>query len=142
MLLVISWTFAYYRNQMSAQGCQSTWLPWLVNMLCLSYFCKIWILCRTWITYDKFYYASCLTCWALFWFNGINNAQQCTPSNSVTQCTSLTKRLVSGLYFSHITSAQFDYFMFHGLLIISYTIGLAYLVEILFGSFCTSDVLQ
>ena len=35
-------------------------------LLCLSYFCEIWALCVSWITYDHLWYTSCLACWALF----------------------------------------------------------------------------
>ena len=38
----------------------------ITYILCSFCFCEIWALCVLWITYDHFYYAPCLVCWALF----------------------------------------------------------------------------
>ena len=84
--------------------------------ICISCFCEIRALCVSWITYDHFYYAPWLACWALFGslVPAMCNRTSCAQVHELPQSHCGDNRegtLFSWLhiYYAHLAFVRFEH---------------------------------
>ena len=92
-----------------------------------SFFCEIWALCVSWITYDHLYYAPCFASWALFslWVSAMCNRTSCAQVLEVPQShcgDNWEGTLFSWLhtYYVHLASMRFEHSVCRGSLMTIY----------------------
>ena len=92
-----------------------------------SWFCKVWALCVSWITYDHLYYTPCLACWVLFGslVPAMCNRISCAQVHELPQshcCDNREGILFSWLhvYYAHLDFMRFEHSVCHGSLMITY----------------------